>query len=222
MNASILVIEDDSNIQELIVEFLSSEGYTVESANDGLEGIQKFKQGNYDLIILDIMMPNLDGYGVCKMIRSTSSIPIIFLTALNDEENQVKGFDMQCDDYITKPFSFNLLIKRVEAVLRRSTKSTSDDFICFEDLKLNLNTYTVEVENETIELTLKEFNILKSLIEKYPQVITREGLLDDIWGYDYYGDTRIVDAHIKNLRKKIGLPYIKTVKGIGYTLEKSI
>ena len=222
MNTSILVIEDDSSIQELIVEFLSSEGYHVESANDGLEGIQKFKQGNYDLIILDIMMPNLDGYGVCKMIRNTSNVPIIFLTALNAEENQVKGFDMQCDDYITKPFSFNLLIKRVQAVLRRSTKSINDDFISFEDLKLNLNTYTVEVDNETIELTLKEFNILKTLIEKYPQVITREGLLDDIWGYDYYGDTRIVDAHIKNLRKKIGVSYIKTVKGIGYTLEKGI
>ncbi len=222
MNASILVIEDDASIQELIVEFLSSEGYHVESANDGLEGIQKFKQGNYDLIILDIMMPNLDGYGVCKMIRNTSNVPIIFLTALNDEENQVKGFDMQCDDFITKPFYFNLLIKRVQAVLRRSTKSINDDFISFEDLKLNLNTYTVEVDNETIELTLKEFNILKTLIEKYPQVITREGLLDDIWGYDYYGDTRIVDAHIKNLRKKIGVSYIKTVKGIGYTLEKGI
>lgn len=222
MNSSILVIEDDCNIQELIVEFLSSEGYNVESANDGLEGVQKFKQGHYDLIILDIMMPNLDGYGVCKMIRNISNVPIIFLTALNAEDNQIKGFDLQCDDYITKPFSFNLLIKRVQAILRRSIKSTNEDFVCFEDLKLNLNTYTVEVENETIELTLKEFSILKSLIEKYPQVITREGLLDDIWGYDYYGDTRIVDAHIKNLRKKIGLPYIKTVKGIGYTLEKSI
>ena len=222
MNSSILVIEDDSNIQELIVEFLSSEGYNVESANDGLEGVQKFKQGHYDLIILDIMMPNLDGYGVCKMIRNISSVPIIFLTALNAEDNQIKGFDLKCDDYITKPFSFNLLIKRVEAILRRSVKNTNEDFICFEDLKLNLNTYTVEVDNEVIELTLKEFSILKSLIEKYPQVITRESLLDDIWGYDYYGDTRIVDAHIKNLRKKIGLPYIKTVKGIGYTLEKGI
>lgn len=222
MNKSILVVEDDFNIQELIVEFLSSEGYDVDSANDGLEGIQKFKQGNYDLIILDIMMPNLDGYGVCKMIRNTSNIPIIFLTALNDEGNEVKGFELQCDDYITKPFSFNLLIKRVEAVLRRSIKDSNSSIVSFENLKLNLSTYTVEVEDEIIELTLKEFNILKSLIEKYPQVITREGLLDEIWGYDYYGDTRIVDAHIKNIRKKIGVPYIKTVKGIGYTLEKGI
>lgn len=222
MNSSILVVEDDSSIQELIVEFLSSEGYSVDYANDGLEGIQKFKQGNYDLVILDVMMPNLDGYSVCKMIRKSSNVPIIFLTALNDETDQVKGFELECDDYITKPFSFNLLIKRVEAILRRSSKSINDNFIVFEDLKLDLNTYSANIEGNIIELTLKEFNILKTLIEKYPQVITRENLLDSIWGYDYYGDTRIVDAHIKNIRKKISLPYIKTVKGIGYTLEKDI
>ncbi len=222
MNSSILIIEDDFNIQELIVEFLSSEGYKVDSANDGLEGIQKFKQENYDLIILDVMMPNLDGYAVCKMIRQSSNVPIIFLTALNEESNQVKGFELECDDYITKPFSFNLLIKRVEAILRRSIKSNDNNTINFEKLKLNLSTYSVQIGDENIELTLKEFNILKTLIEKYPQVITRENLLDSIWGYDYYGDTRIVDAHIKNIRKKIKIPYIKTVKGIGYTLEKDI
>ena len=222
MNSSILVIEDDSNIQELISEFLSAEGYQVDTANDGLEGIQKFKQGSYDLVILDIMMPNLDGYGVCKMIRKSSSVPIIFLNALNYEGDQLKGFDLECDDYITKPFSFNLLIKRVEAILRRSNKTINDKFIVFEKLKLDLNTYIAEIDGEPIELTLKEFNILKALIEKYPQVITREGLLDSIWGYDYYVDTMIVDAHIKNIRKKISLPYIKTVKGIGYTLEKDI
>jgi two-component system response regulator VanR len=222
MNSSILVIEDDSSIQELIVEFLTAEGYEVDFANDGLEGIQKFKKGNYNLIILDIMMPNLDGYGVCKMIRQTSSVPIIFLTALTQETDQLKGFELECDDYITKPFSFNLLVKRVEAVLRRSSKIMNEKFLVFEKLKLDLNTYEAEVDGNTVELTLKEFNILKDLIEKYPQVITREGLLDSIWGYDYYGDTRIVDAHIKNIRKKIFLPYIKTVKGIGYTLEKDI
>ncbi|MBS5788043.1 MAG: response regulator transcription factor [Clostridioides difficile] len=222
MNSSILVIEDDASIQELIVEFLTAEGYEVDYANDGLEGIQKFKKGNYNLIILDIMMPNLDGYGVCKMIRQTSSVPIIFLTALNQETDQLKGFELECDDYITKPFSFNLLVKRVEAVLRRSSKIMNNKFLVFEKLKLDLNTYEAEVDGNGVELTLKEFNILKDLIEKYPQVITREGLLDSIWGYDYYGDTRIVDAHIKNIRKKISIPYIKTVKGIGYTLEKDI
>ena len=223
MSASILVVEDDASIQELIVEFLRAENYNVDFASDGLEGIQLFKQNNYDLIILDIMMPNLDGYSACKMIRKTSNVPIIFLTALNQEHEEVKGFELECDDYITKPFSFNLLIKRVQAVLRRSKdNNSSGDFMSFEKLKLDLNTYTADINGNTVELTLKEFNILKSLIEKYPQVITRESLLDGIWGYDYYGDTRIVDAHIKNLRKKIELPYIKTVKGIGYTLEKDI
>lgn len=223
MSKSILVVEDDANIQELIVEFLRAEDYNVDYASDGLEGIKLFKKNDYDLIILDIMMPNLDGYSACKMIRKTSSVPIIFLTALNQENDEVKGFELECDDYITKPFSFNLLIKRVEAVLRRSnTTAESNDYLSFGKLRLDLNTYTVNVDGNIVELTLKEFNILKNLIEKYPQVITREILLDSIWGYDYYGDTRIVDAHIKNIRKKIELPYIKTVKGIGYTLEKDI
>ena len=222
MNTSILVMEDDVSIQELIVEFLKAEGFDVDYANDGLEGIQLFKKKEYDLVLLDIMMPNLDGYSVCKMIRQNSNVPIIFLTALNEESDQLKGFELECDDYITKPFSFNLLIQRVKAILRRGKNNLSSDFLTFKKIKLDLNTYCINVNDENIELTLKEFNILKMLIERYPQVITRESLLDTIWGYDYYGDTRIVDAHIKNLRKKISLPYIKTVKGIGYTLEKDI
>lgn len=220
-NKNILVIEDDSNIQELIVEFLSAEGYSVESANDGIEGIQAFKKGEFDLVILDVMMPNLDGHAVCKMIRQSSDVPIIFLTALNQESDQVKGFELMCDDYITKPFSFTLLMKRVEAVLRRSAKYNESNTLTFEKLSLDLNTYQAFLDNEVIELTLKEFNILKTLIENYPHVVTRENLLDSVWGYDYYGDTRVVDAHIKNIRKKIGVPYIKTVKGIGYSLDKN-
>ncbi|MBC6003542.1 Transcriptional regulatory protein YycF [uncultured Clostridium sp.] len=220
-NKNILVIEDDNNIQELIVEFLTAEGYNVKSANDGLEGIQAFKKEEFDLVILDVMMPNLDGYGVCKMIRQSSNVPIIFLTALNQESDQIKGFDLMCDDYITKPFSFTLLMKRVEAILRRTSNENESNILNFEKLTLDLDTYQVKLGDKPIELTLKEFNILKTLIESYPQVVTRENLLDSVWGYDYYGDTRVVDAHIKNIRKKIELPYIKTVKGIGYSLDKN-
>lgn len=218
---NILVAEDDLDIQELMVEFLKAKDYNVDAVSDGVECMHKFKENNYDLIILDIMMPNLDGYTTCKMIRNISDVPIIFLTALNEESNQMNGFDIGCDDYITKPFSFNILIKRVEAVLRRSSNIVLSEMLKFENLELNLNTYSVKVADAEVELTLKEFNILKELIEKYPHVVTRENLLDSIWGYDFYGDTRIVDAHIKNIRKKIGIPCIKTVKGIGYTLEKN-
>lgn len=162
-----------------------------------------YKDRNYNLILLDIVMPNLDGFSMCKMIRKESDVPIIFVTALSSESDQIKGFDLLCDDYIVKPFSYNLLIKRIEAVLRRSKEDKAGVYLTFEKIKLNLKTYSAEIDGKIIDLTLKEFNILKSLIENYPQVVTREKLLDSIWGYDYFGDTRIVDAHIKNIRKKI-------------------
>ena len=222
MEKYILVVEDDYKSQQLLQQFLTSNGYKVDCANDGLEGIQMYKDRNYNLILLDIVMPNLDGFSMCKMIRKESDVPIIFVTALSSESDQIKGFDLLCDDYIVKPFSYNLLIKRIEAVLRRSKEDKAGVYITFEKIKLNLKTYSAEIDGKIIDLTLKEFNILKSLIENYPQVVTREKLLDSIWGYDYFGDTRIVDAHIKNIRKKIILPYIKTVKGIGYTLQKDI
>ena len=222
MEEYILVVEDDYKSQQLLQQFLTSNGYKVDCANDGLEGIQMYKDRNYNLILLDIVMPNLDGFSMCKMIRKESDVPIIFVTALSSESDQIKGFDLLCDDYIVKPFSYNLLIKRIEAVLRRSKEDKAGVYLTFEKIKLNLKTYSAEIDGKIIDLTLKEFNILKSLIENYPQVVTREKLLDSIWGYDYFGDTRIVDANIKNIRKKIILPYIKTVKGIGYTLQKDI
>ena len=219
---NILLVEDDITLAMGIEYSLKNEGFNVYTVGKIKDAKEKISNSHIDIILLDVNLPDGNGYELCKEVRVDSEVPIIFLTACDEEVNIVMGLDLGADDYITKPFSFNLLIKRVEAVLRRSTKSNSEETLHFEDLNLNLNTYTVEVDGETIELTLKEFNILKTLIEKYPQVITRENLLDSIWGYDYYGDTRIVDAHIKNLRKKIKLQYIKTVKGIGYTLEKSI
>ena len=163
MSYKILVVEDDNQIQELIVEFLSSQDYIVETANDGVEGYEKFKEGEYDLVILDVMMPRLDGHSLCKMIKSVDKeVSVIFLTALGDEENEIKGFDLKADDYISKPFSFNILIKRVEAVLRRKNREkVEEEVLRFEGLKLELQTFKSYVEGEEIELTLKEFNILK-------------------------------------------------------------
>lgn len=223
MSKRILVVEDDIQIQELISEFLKSEEYIVETASDGVEGYEKFKGSDFDLVILDIMMPRLDGYGLCKMIRVVKQVPIIFLTALNEEDDEVKAFSLEADDYITKPFSFNVLIQRVKAVLRRycvTNEAVDDQWLIFEDLKLNNGTYKAYLGEEVIDLTLKEYNILKLFIESYPRVVTREVLMDKIWGYDYYGDMRVIDAHVKNIRKKIQHNYIKTVKGIGYVLEK--
>ena len=222
MNCKILAVEDDNQIQELIVEFLSSQDYIVDTANDGVEGYEKFKAGEYDLVILDVMMPRLDGHSLCKMIKSIDKeVSVIFLTALGDEESEIKGFDLKADDYISKPFSFNILIKRVEAVLRRKNKEKSEDEVLkFEGLRLELQTFKSYVEEEEIELTLKEFNILKLMISSYPTVVSREKLIEKIWGYDYFGDTRVIDAHMKNIRKKIKKDYIKTIKGVGYVLEK--
>lgn len=219
MKAHILIIDSDIETIQLLKEFLTSLDYKVDCTDDGIKGIQMYKQNEYDLIILDINIPNLDGYNICKMIRKESDVPIIFLTDISDEKAQIEAFDLLCDDYIIKPFSFNLFIRRVSAVLRRSMKEKTL-YLEFEKIKLNLKTYSVEMDGKNIDLTLKEFKILKSLISNYPQIVTREKLLDSIWGYDYFGDTRIVDAHIKNIRKKIIYPYIKTVKGIGYTLKK--
>lgn len=218
----ILVVEDDNQIQELIVEFLNSQGYSVDMANDGVEGYEKFKKNKYDLVILDVMMPKLNGYSLCKMIKTIDKeVSIIFLTALNDEESEIKGFDLDADDYINKPFSFNILVKRVEAVLKRKNKEKKEeDVLSFEGLKLDLEKFKSYVDDEEIELTLKEFNILKLMLSSYPKVVSRENLIEKIWGYEYFGDTRVIDAHMKNIRKKIKKDYIKTIKGVGYVLEK--
>ncbi|MEH6891324.1 response regulator transcription factor [Bacillus sp. JJ864] len=216
---NILVIEDNLDLQELIREFLMTQNYHVYTANDGVEGIQLFQKGQYHLVIADIMMPNMDGFHVCNMIRKSSSVPIIILTALNEENAEMKAFDLQVDDYITKPFSFNILIKRVQAVIRRSYPQEATQMMLFKEINLDCDAYIAKVNDEEISLTMKEFDILKLLMKNEGRVLSRELLLDQLWGYDYYGDTRVVDTHIKNLRKKLNVPYIKTVKGVGYKLD---
>jgi len=220
MNEKILVIEDDLDIQEIIREFLCVNGYIVEVAEDGLKGIEKFNSGKFDLVLLDIMLPKIDGFVVCEIIRKTSKIPIIMLTALEEEQDQIKGFELEVDDYITKPFSVNLLVKRVEAVFRR-TKAIDDEIrLSFENILLDAGCFKVSVSENDIELTAKEFELLKIFIKNKGRILTREVLLNQLWGYDFYGDARVIDTHIKNLRCKLKVDYIKTIRGVGYKLEK--
>jgi two-component system, OmpR family, response regulator VanR len=183
-------------------------------------GIEKFNSGKFDLVLLDIMIPKIDGFVVCEIIRKTSKIPIIMLTALEEEQDQIKGFELKVDDYITKPFSVNLLIRRVEAVLRR-TKAVDDDVkFSFENIILDASCFKVWVGGKEIELTAKEFDMLKIFIKNKGRILTREVLLNQLWGYDFYGDVRVIDTHIKNLRCKLKVDYIKTIRGVGYKLEK--
>jgi two-component system response regulator VanR len=219
MTEHILVIEDDAAIRQLLEQFLSSQGFAVTTAVDGIDGLQLWNKDSYDLVISDVMMPNLTGHDVVRIIRQQSNVPVILLTALNEEHHQIEGFEIGTDDYMTKPFSFKLLIKRVEAVLRRSRPTQAGSLIEFHELKLDLDSYNAYVGGIYVELTTKEFDILKTLTTQAGKIVTREQLLDQHWGHDYFGDTRIIDSHLKNIRKKTNIPYIKTVKGVGYKLE---
>ena len=202
----ILVVEDDFDIQELLQNFLQETGYEVDIAGDGVEALSIFIDGKYDLILLDIMLPKIDGYGVCELIRKQSDVPIIMLTALNGEDDQIKGLDLQVDDYITKPFSMPILIRKIAAVLRRSSQGTVESYqsITYGNLLLNCDGYTATMNGNTFELTQKEFEILRELLTHQGRILTRQNLLDKLWRYDFYGDERVVDTHIKNLRKKLG------------------
>jgi len=222
MSYKILVMEDDQDIQALIEEFLKSAGYEVAVADDGVYGMSLFKKHRYDLVILDVMMPNLDGHSACKMIRSRSNVPIMMLTALDEEKDFIKGFELGVDDYISKPFSFTILLKKVEALLRRTYGNASPKSLVFGGLSANLEAYTLTVDEVAIEVTTKEFEILYLLMENQGRVLTREAILNQIWGYDFFGDSRVVDTHIKNLRKKLKTAgeWIKTIKGIGYKFDE--
>lgn len=217
----ILVIEDEKDIQNIIKAFLENAEYKVETADDGLDAINLIQKNNYDLILLDIMLPKIDGFTVCEMIRKNSNIPIIILTALTDEESQLKGFDKLADDYITKPFSMPVLLKHIEAIFRRTNNSNENTSILkYKNITLNTENYEVYVDNQKVTLTFREYEILKLFLENQGKVFTRDNILNSIWNYDYFGDDKIVNTHIKNIRKKLGYDYIETVRGVGYKIDK--
>lgn len=218
--ALILVVEDNPDYRELLVNFLESADYKVMAAVDGVEALEFVRKYDFDLVLLDLMLPKIDGYGVCELLRKDSEVPVIMLTALDSEEHQVRGYNLRIDDYITKPVSMPILLHKVAAVLRRASHLESDCLSC-HNITLDLKGHTVHVAGKDVDFTLREFEILLELMQVPGEVVTRKSLLAKLWGYEFYGDTRIVDTHIKNIRKKLGdEECIETVRGVGYKLRK--
>ena len=222
MMVQLLIVEDEADIQELLQNYLETLGCTIYLADDGEQALEIFHQHALDLILLDVMLPKLDGYETCRLIRERSDVPIIMLTALDSEYHQLKGFDLQIDDYITKPFSMPILLRKVEAVLRRTCKMQTTQSIQYKNITLDLDGYRVYMDHQGIDLTRREFDLLKVLLENQGKVLTRQRLLNRIWGYDFYGDERIVDTHIKNIRKKLNTDIIETIRGVGYRIDKEM
>lgn len=220
--AVLLIVEDDITTNEAICEYMQSAGHTTFFAFDGEQGLKIVKERPIDLVILDIMLPKITGLEVLKELRVQSQIPVLMLTALDDESIQASSFDEEADDYITKPFSMLLLGKRVTALLRRSGKTSELHQIQFGDITIDFGGYTASGKNGQIDLTPKEIDLLKLLVEHKGLVLTRSQILDELWGYDYPIMERTIDTYIKNLRKKLNLDRVITVKGVGYKYEESL
>lgn len=224
MNYKILVIEDDIKISSIIVSYLKLENYIVSVAYDGKAGIELFNSNHYDLILLDIMLPELDGWSVCRKIRQNSSIPIIMLTARDDEDDELYGFELKASDYIKKPFNAKVLLARIRSALELSNPNNSTVGECIiqkGSLLLNNETREAYIDESIISLTNKEFSILYLLASNEKKVFNRDSILTTVWEYDYIGETRIVDNHIKKIRKALGsyAYYINTIFGVGYKFE---
>ena len=224
---TILIADDEERIRKLVGDFLKKSGYGIIEAEDGDSAYNLFQtnKASIDLIILDIMMPGLNGWEVCRKIRETSNVPVIILSARSEEFDELTGYESGADDYVTKPFSPVILVKRVEALLRRAGNPSSViNEKEFSVLVFNDEAHEVRLEGKEVELTLKEYNILKILLDSSGRVFSREQLLDSIWGYDFTGDIRTVDSHVARLRTKLGEwgnKHLKTVYGIGYKIEES-
>ena len=217
----LLVVDDEQKIREIISKYAQFEGYSVEEAPDGMTAIEMFKEKDYDLIILDVMMPDLDGFSVCRELRKHSRTPVIMLSARGEEYDRIHGFEVGIDDYVVKPFSPKELMLRVSAVLKR-TNSISDDVYEYKGLKVDLAGRIVYIDGKKTDLTPKEYDLLFYLIKNKGIALTREKLISNVWGYDFFGDDRTLDTHIKLLRKNLGeyAGLIVTLRGVGYRFKK--
>lgn len=223
MGYKVLVVEDESVMRELICYAFKDIGFDVYEAADGQEAIEVFNENEVDLIVLDIMMPKLDGWSVCRRIREVSDVAIVMLTSRDEDADQLLGFELGVDEYVTKPINTQVLLARCRRLVERinSSDAHSKNMIVVDGIEINKEAYTVKVENSVIDFAPKEYELLLYLIENQGRVLSREKILDTVWGYDYFGDYRVVDTHIKKVRKKLGVKsnYIQTVVRVGYKFE---
>jgi DNA-binding response OmpR family regulator len=219
MNERVLLVEDDPSIREVASLGLQQAGFRVTSAADGREGLLQFRQAPFDVVVLDIMLPKLDGLEVCRSIRRESQVPIVFLSARTDTVDVVVGLELGADDYVTKPFELPELVARIRAVLRRATEARGPEVIAVGDIEIDPAAHEVRRNGEAIALTATEFRLLLELARRPKQVFTRELLLEQVWNYDYLGDSRLVDVAIQRLRAKVGPGLLETVRGVGYRLR---
>ena len=220
----ILIVDDESRMRKLVKDFLERDGFTVLEAGDGLEAMDVFYDNkDIALLILDVMMPKMDGWQVCREVRQVSQVPIIMLTARADEKDELQGFDLGVDEYIAKPFSPKILVARVEAILRRTNVLFSEESIDAGGVVIDKTAHLVTIDNQPIELSYKEFELLSYFVENQGIALSREKILNNVWNYDYFGDARTIDTHVKKLRSKLGDKgdYIKTIWGMGYKFEVS-
>ena len=222
MNIKILVVDDESRMRKLVKDFLAREGYTVLEAGDGMEAMDVFyEEKDIALVILDVMMPKMDGWQVCREIRESSKVPIIMLTARSEERDELQGFELGVDEYISKPFSPKILVARVNAILRRSLGNAGGDVIEAGGIVVYKAAHIVKIDGAQIELSYKEFELLSYFMENQGIALSREKILNNVWNYDYFGDARTIDTHVKKLRSKLGAKgeYIRTIWGMGYKFE---
>ncbi len=218
----IMVVDDEARMRKLVKDFLVRKQYQVVEAADGEEAIDLFIENNdFDLIILDVMMPKMDGWEVCREIRKLSKVPIIMLTAKGEESDELLGFELGVDEYITKPFSPRILVARVDAILRRTNNIDADQIITAGDIEIDKAAHIVKVKGQVVELSFKEFELLSYFIKNKGIALSRENILNNVWNYDYFGDARTIDTHVKKLRNKLGDcgKYILTIWGMGYKFE---
>ena len=220
MKVNILIVEDEVDIREGVSEYLSEVGYNVISAEDGMQAIEIFNKNKFDLVILDIMLPKANGFIVLNKIREESNVPVIMLTAMSDDYTQIMSFDEEADDYITKPFSIIVLHKRIEALLRRGVKVSENKKWCYGDIEIDFEGYSARKNGENIDLKPKEIKLIELLLKYEGKVLTRAQILDNLWNIEESPNDRVIDVYIKNIRKKLELDCIITVKGIGYKFEE--